>query len=111
MTAGRLNRLVEFQRLDSTSDEYGNTTSGTFSTLLTTKGQFSPMRADERLEGGRMASREFGTLKIRSSAAARGIRTDDRVLIGGTTYQIKGISNPDQRDRFLEITLEAGVAS
>jgi SPP1 family predicted phage head-tail adaptor len=111
VTAGGLRDRCAFHRLDTTSDAYGNPTSGYSGTaFLTVWGRLRVERGRERVEGGRLQSEVAATLTIRSSADARGVTEVDQVRIDGETFQIRAITNPDRRGRFLEMTLERGTA-
>lgn len=81
-----------------------------WSTALTVWGYLRPERGRERLEAGRLESATMAVLRIRSSAAARAIDASYRAVVDGVHYQIRAIVNPDQRDEYIEMTLEEGVA-
>ena len=78
------------------------------------KGEFKPERGRERLESGRLESTVAGTLRVRSSAAARSVRAGNIVTMheieGDEDYNIHAVINPDQRNRYLEFTIERGGA-
>jgi len=112
MTAiGQLRDRVSFHRLDATTDAYGNVTSGySGAAFLTVWGAFRPERGRERIEGGRLEASHAGVLTVRSSSDTRAVTTADQARIDGVEYQIRTIANPDRRGRFLEMTVERGVA-
>lgn len=60
-------------------------------------------RGRERLVGGRRAAETAFTLTIRYRS---GITTEMRVLWKGRVLNITGLSDPDGRKRFLELTCE-----
>jgi len=106
---GRMRDRVSFHRLNTTGDDYGNPTSGYSATaFLTVWGKMAPERGRERVEGGRLQSEVSAVLTVRSSSDARGVTEADEARVDGVRYQIRGITNPDRRGRFLEMTLERG---
>lgn len=108
---GALRHRATFQRESAGTDDFGNVTQGTWTTLAEVFAGFKPERSRERLEAGRLESAVAGTLTIRSTTTTRGITEADRVVFRGETYNIRGITNPDQRGRFLEMTVERGVGT
>ncbi len=59
----------------------------------------------------RLQSSNLGTLRVRSDPETRGITPADRVKINGTVNKIVSIINPDQRNAWLEMLVEAGAGS
>jgi SPP1 family predicted phage head-tail adaptor len=110
MPAGRLNKRVAFQRAVKVADGGGGSTT-TWETFLTVWGGFFPERTRERLEAGRLESAVAGRLTVRSSDDTRALTTAHRVVIDGYAHQIHAIVNPDQRDKYLDLTVERGVAT
>ena len=110
MVAGQLRDRVAFQKKVSVSDGGGGSTTS-WQTQFTVWGGFRPERGRERLEAGRLESAVAGVLKVRSSVQARTVDASWRVLIDSVAYQVRSITNPDRRDRFLEMTIERGVGT
>lgn len=110
MAAGALRKRVAFQRESSTADNGGGSAT-TWQTFLTVWGGFTPERSRERIESGRIESAVAGRLTVRSSAQSRTVTTANRVLIDNVAYDIHAIINPDQRNKYLEMTVEMGVAT
>lgn len=110
MRAGRLNKRVVFQTASSSADGGGGGAK-TWSDSLTVWGGFVPERGRERLEAGRVNAADAGVLSVRSSTASRAITTAYRVKIDGVPYNIRGISNPDQHNKELQMVVERGVAT
>lgn len=113
--AGMLRDRVTFERLNDGTDDLGNVSDGTWSEIggagqSTVWGGFRPERSGERLEAGRTESSVMGTLTVRSSTVTRSITEADRVQIDSVAYDIRGITNPDRRNKYLEMTVERGVA-
>lgn len=109
MSAGRLRHRCAFERRDTTADAYGNVSAGWVS-LVTVWGGLSVERGRERMEAGRLESDVGGVLHVRSSSETRAITAADRVTIDGQVYVINSVTNPDQRDVMLEMTIIRGVA-
>lgn len=106
MRAGDLNKRARFEALVRTSDGGGGYDE-LWQHLMTVWAQFSPERARERLQAGRLESAFAGVVRIRSSSMARTITQQHRVVIGGVTYDIKSVSNPDQRNDMIEMSVES----
>ena len=112
MRAGRLNKLVTFQR-ESTSDDGGGgqvVTWVNITGLVRISASFTPERGRERLEAGRLESAVAGVLRMRSFTLARTITEKDRVMIDDIPHIIRAIVNPDGRNEQLEMTIERGAA-
>lgn len=111
MGAGQLRHRVTFQ-IENRTDDGGGGASIEWSTAATVWGSFAPERGNEKLEAGRLEASVAGLLKVRSSTETRAIEAGThRVLIADQPYQIRSITNPDRRDRFLEMTVERGVGT
>lgn len=106
MRAGDLNKRARFEELVRVPDGGGGYDE-TWQPLLTVWAQFSPERARERVQAGRLESAFAGALRIRSSTAARQITQQHRVVLDGVTYDIKSVSNPDQRNDMIEMSVES----
>ena len=77
---------------------------------MTVWAQFSPERARERVQAGRLADSMAGVLRIQSSLLAREVSTEFRVVLRGVIYNIRSIGNPDQRNDMLEMAIETDGA-
>ena len=108
--AGALNKRVTFQ-VESVTDDGGGGGALSWTDVVTVWGGFQPERGRERLQAGRLESAVAGVLRVRSSSATRALTAAHRVLIDGLAYQIRSITNPDQRNAYLEMTVERGVAT
>ena len=110
MGIGQFNNRVTFESRTVADDGAGGG-SVSWTTALVVWGYLAPERGRETLAAGRLQSATMGVLRIRSSAAALLIDPSYRVTIDGAAYQIRTITNPDQRNRFLEMVVEKGVAT
>lgn len=106
----RLRDEVQFQRLDTTPDDYGNVTGNAFTTFLTVFGNLTPQRGRERMNNMDLRSEVGAVLTVRSGADTRAVTEENIAIVRGNSYQIRSITNPDQRDKYLEMVLERGVA-
>jgi len=106
---GKIDRRVEFQRLDTTPDAYGNASGGTWSTVTTVWGELQFERSREAMEAGRLQSSVMATLYCRGLAVPT-ITTADKAVIGGEDYAIRSIVNQDGRNEKVAMVLERGVA-
>jgi SPP1 family predicted phage head-tail adaptor len=110
MAIGNMRKRFTFQRESRTPNNSGGY-AHTWSTVATVWGSFRPERGSERLDRGRLADPVRGTVRVRSSSTTRTITAEDRVTFDSTSYQIRSIINPDQRNRFLEMVVERNVAT
>lgn len=111
MAAGRRNRRVSFHRLDSTTDDYGNVSTGFSATpFLTVWGELRDMRGAERDEGAGLSSIVRSELRVLYSADTAAVTEADQVRVGSRVYNIRSIDNPDEINRDLVMVLERGVA-
>ena len=110
MAIGAMRRRMLFETEGETPDGGGGYTSG-WSAITTVWGSFKAERGTEKVQAGRLADPVAGVVKVRSSTTTRTIDAEDRVTFGGDVYQIRSIINPDQRNRWLEMVVERGVAT
>jgi SPP1 family predicted phage head-tail adaptor len=97
-------KRATFQSLQTTPDGGGGFTQQW--TGFTVWAQFSPDRAREKIQQGRIADNQSGVLRVRSSTATRAINDTYRVVLDGVTYNVKSNSNPDQRNDVIELLIE-----
>lgn len=107
MAAGKLNKRIKFRSEVETSDGYGGSALS-WSDLATVWGSFRPERGSEKVKAGRLSETLAGVMTIRSSTMTRQITTAYIAVLDDEDYQIRSISNPDQRNRFLELVVERG---
>lgn len=110
-SAGTLRHTVAFYRLDTTTDDYGNVSSGYAATpLCTRKADLQLQRGRERIESGRLEDAVAGVLTVRNDPDTRLVTAADKVVVDGVDYQIRGVPTPVLWNRFLEFAVERGVA-
>ena len=110
MAAGGMRTRVTFQEAIETKDGAGGQ-SIAWGGDKYVWGKFSPERGSERFTVDRLQASVGGVLKVRASSYLSTVSEAWRVMIKGEPYSISSITNPDQRDRFLEIVVDRGVAS
>ncbi|MDF3383360.1 MULTISPECIES: head-tail adaptor protein [unclassified Sulfitobacter] len=108
MGAGRLRHRADFSRRNEDArDAMGNPAPATWAPLLTVWANFRETLGREALAAGRMEGSRTGTLRLRNSAAARGITAADRVTLLDATWEV--VSPPahvDEAGAWLELRLE-----
>lgn len=112
MRAGRLRNRVEFQRPVSEVSPIGESTNG-WEFVCRRWAEFVPYsrKAGETVAAGRLEAVLPGTLTCRFSKQLAEVDESFRVVIDGKPYQIRAIYQTDMRDRMIEMTVEAGVAT
>lgn len=105
MQSGPLNKRATFQALATTPDGAGGSTS-VWTDYATVWAALVPERAREKIQQGRIADNQAGVLRVRSSVAMRVVNDTYRVVVSGVTYNVRGITNPDQRNDALEFIVE-----
>lgn len=108
---GAMRDRATFQRAASTTDVLGNDTDGDWQDLATVWGSYKPVRAREDLEAGRTEARAAGVFRTWSTPETQQITEADRLELRGHAWQVRGIEDPDGFGRFLEFTVERGVAT
>lgn len=107
MAAGSMRKRITFRVETEVSDGGGGYELG-WSDLATVWGSFKPERGNERVQAGRIAETLAGVMRVRSSATTRQVTASHIAVMDGEGYNIKSVSNPDQRNRFIEMTVERG---
>lgn len=107
--AGLFRDRAVFQRMASTTDDYGNTT-GDFASLATRFAHVIERLGKEDLEQGSRDDVAFATLRVRADSTIEGVSIADRVSVRGTIYSIRSIMQVSSKGDLLEMRLEKGVA-
>lgn len=108
--AGKQRKRVTFERRPTTRDDYG-AQSNDWSALFTMWGGLRETSGRERVRAGALQAPMSGVLTVRSMSDTRGITEADRVKIDGVVWNIRGIRDPDQRRRDIEMDIERNVAT
>jgi len=115
MSVGKMQHSLQLQS-KSTSADGGGGNGGTFSTFATTFGRIEAQGGGERFFGDQNEGRTTHKITIRHR---RDLTVAHRILyaftVDGTSYtrtfNIRRIENKDERDKYLEILAEEGVAT
>src|SRR5690606_13484729 len=97
----------------TTTDEYGNEIGGGFVTQFTCAARLAPLRGGETVMSGRLAGTQPYVCTIRSSTASREVTTDWQVVDARAgndangnpkrVFNITAITNPDERNAYLDL--------
>lgn len=111
---GRMREKLHFQKRGEGEDEYGNPQSKDFATVFTEPAELVPLRGGEGVLASRLTGTQPYIVRIHSHQAAREItpawravdaRNDKRV------FNIRTVTNPDQKNGWLELLVDDGVAT
>lgn len=100
---------VTLQRPQETPDGGGGFDLDWF-TVATVWGRFMPERGNERVRAGRIEASVGAVVQVRHSSDVADVAPDWRAVIGGVAYNIRSVTQPDRRNRIIEMTVERGVA-
>lgn len=101
----QLQHRIVIQTRSQASDGAGGVTE-TWSTFATVWASIEPMRANEVFWARHLEARVTHKVIIRYLA---NLTTSMRFTFGGRTFQIKGVRNLKEENRWLEIVAEEGV--
>lgn len=104
---GRMRHLVKLQQGTSTTDAGGGR-SEAFTTVAEIYVDIRPVSGKEAYEQGKLKETLTTEITARYRAA---LDTSYRILFGTRTFNIKHVHNVDQRNKFVVLTCEEGVAT
>jgi SPP1 family predicted phage head-tail adaptor len=104
--SGRLRQSIIVQREVSTSDGLGGHTN-LWGTVTQLKAFINPTTGGERYTSQRLEAKITHKVYVRFTDL---IKTSDRINFNGRLMQIRAIINLEERNRWLEIHAEEGVA-
>lgn len=113
-TTGQLRERVHLQKWAVTTDEFGNEIGGGFVTQFTAAARLRPLRGTETVMQSRLTGTQPYVATIRSSAAARQVTTDWQVVDARNSarvFNITSITNPDERNQYLDLLIVQGERS
>lgn len=114
MTAGRMRERVAFERRTDTDDGYGNKVGAwaVLTGLASYPARVSPLRGGEDVTASKLEANGLVEIKVRSCIAMRAVKATDRVRDTRTQqiYNIRYIENKDERDKYITLMCEYGVA-
>jgi SPP1 family predicted phage head-tail adaptor len=108
--AGRLRERVVIQRATTGDDGYGNTVTG-WVTHLTVWADVRETLGKERVDAGLVEASATATVRVRASAATRGLTAADRMVARGWTWNIRSIVPVGNDRAMLDLLVERGVAA
>jgi SPP1 family predicted phage head-tail adaptor len=105
--AGKLRHSIVFERETRTADGAGGS-SIVWGTVATVRAFVRPMSGSESVHAQRLEARITHRVFIRYR---NDLLTSDRISFGGRLMQIRALINLEERNRWLEIHAEEGVAT
>ncbi|SFM00605.1 phage head-tail adaptor, putative, SPP1 family [Bradyrhizobium sp. NFR13] len=105
MKAGTLDRRVTFQSFTTTPDGAGGATKA-WTDFAKLWAQFSPERARERIQNGRISSAQAGVLRVRLSRRSQQIDDTFRVVVDDVLMNVRSVTVPDQQNDMIELAVE-----
>ena len=106
LTAGMLRHSIAIERETDTPNDSGGQ-SIVWATQYTLKAFIKPKSGNERVRGMQLESPLTHSVFIRYII---GILPDDRINFGGRLFQIRAVLNIEERNRWIELLCEEGVA-
>ncbi len=113
-SAGRQREKLHFQKREMIDDGYGNETAGDFATVFTDFAELVPMRGSEPVISARLTGVQPYIVRIRSCVASREVTTAWRAVDARNdkrVFNIRTVTNPDQKNGWLEFLVDDGVAT
>lgn len=111
--AGALSEVVAFQVRSEADDGYGNPVTGEFTTQFFEPCRLQPLKGGEPVLAARLTKLQPYILRVRSSARTRRVGVDWRAVNNrtGAIYNIKTITNVDERGAYLDMMAVEGEAT
>lgn len=111
--AGALTERVHFQKRDEQDDGYGNPVAGDWTTQFTEPARLQPKLGSEPVLAARLTGVQPFLLVVRSSARTRAVTPAWRAVNArsGAEYNIRTVANADERNAWLEMLVQEGVAT
>ncbi|RVO10977.1 head-tail adaptor protein [Sinorhizobium meliloti] len=112
--AGRMHQRLHFQKREAIDDGAGNEVSGPYETVFTAAAELIPLRGGEPVQAARLVGVQPYTVRIRSCAAAREVTTSWRIVDArnaSRVMNIRTVTNPDQKNAWLDLLVDDGVAT
>ena len=109
--AGLFRERVTFQRMASTTDDYGNVTAASWSNIVSRNAELTERTGFQNDEQGALQDVAIARMKVRSDTQIKAVTIADRVSARNTLWAIKSISTATPKGDILECVLEKGVAT
>ncbi|MDX0512565.1 head-tail adaptor protein [Sinorhizobium medicae] len=113
-SAGRMHQRLHFQKREAIDDGAGNEVSGPYETVFTSAAELIPLRGGEPVQAARLVGVQPYTVRIRSCAAAREVTTAWRIVDArnaSRVMNIRTVTNPDQKNAWLDLLVDDGAAT
>ena len=113
-SAGRLREKVWLQVRDKVNDGYGNVESGDWETQFTAAARLTPLRGSEAVMASRLSGVQPYILGIRSGRQAREVTTAWRAVDARNPkriFNIRSVANYDEKNAWLDLMVDDGVAT
>lgn len=109
--AGALSERVTFLEQVAGDDGYGGVVVG-WQERFTEPARLMPLRGGETVMAGRLQGTQPFVCTVRSSTRTRAVTPAWRAVNArtGATYNIKAVTNPDERNAYLDVLMVAGEA-
>lgn len=107
LTAAKMREPLTVQRKVTVSDGMGGMVVQ-WVTLFTTRGEVKPLSGREALQAMQLQASITHRIYIRYRAD---LTAADRIIMRGQPLQIRAVLNMEMRNRWLELSCEAGVAT
>lgn len=104
---GALRHRITIEQPSRSADGYGGFTTS-WSTFASIWGEVEPVSARERMFAAKLEHNVTHKIRIRHLS---GVTTDMRVSFDSRTFHIRGVINPSERSRWMDLAAEEGVAS
>ena len=109
--AGLLRDRATFQRMAATTDDYGNVSAKSWSTLITRNVEFVERTGAIDDTFGALQDVSIARLKVRSDTQVKAVTVEDRVVVRGTNWAIRSIAQTTAKGDMLEFVVVKGVAT
>lgn len=106
LTPGMLRHKIEIRELQEVEDEYGGQVS-TWVTVWTKKAFVKPVSGYERLRSAQLQASQTHVVYMRWFD---GLTAKHQIKFGDRLFQIRFPKNVEERNRWLEVTCDEGVA-
>lgn len=111
-TPGELRTKIALQVRGEGDDGYGNTVTGPFETQAEVWAKFQYLRGGEEVMAGRLSGKQPAIITVRQNTATRAVTTSWRILTkDGEAWNIRAITDPENKRAWFEILAEKGVAT
>lgn len=104
---GKLRHRVTIQSESTTADGGGGFTLA-WTDVTTVWAAVEPLKGAERLRGQQLEAAVTHKITIRHRSD---VTTKQRLKFGTRLFNVRAVINPDERDRWLELLCEEGVAT